>query len=157
VPIHVTTLIYAQQGDKVAMLRRLKEPNLGLWSPPGGKVEPGESPLDSAVRELAEETGLEAWSARLAAVVTEHDPRTDERWVMFVFHALEVVGELIGGTREGVARWVAIGDLPRLSCPPADPHIAAAVLRESPGIAYVNVVFDLEGRPAITTTRDITA
>lgn len=32
----------------------------GLWSFPGGKPEPGESPADAALRELEEETGIKA-------------------------------------------------------------------------------------------------
>lgn len=45
---------------RVLVGRRLKPPFAGLWSFPGGRCEPGESPEAAARRELMEETGLTA-------------------------------------------------------------------------------------------------
>lgn len=44
--------------DAVCLVRRKAPPMAGLWSFPGGRLEPGETPADAARRELAEETGL---------------------------------------------------------------------------------------------------
>lgn len=40
------------------LARRRNPPDAGLWGFPGGHVEPGETALAAAVRELAEETGV---------------------------------------------------------------------------------------------------
>lgn len=40
------------------MVLRGRPPGAGLWSIPGGRVEPGESDAEALVRELREETGL---------------------------------------------------------------------------------------------------
>ena len=43
---------------RLLLVRRRHQPSAGLWSIPGGRVEPGETPAEAVV-ELAEETGLE--------------------------------------------------------------------------------------------------
>ena len=48
------------RNDHVLLARRGKEPDAGLWGFPGGHVELGETALQAAVRELREETGVEA-------------------------------------------------------------------------------------------------
>ncbi len=43
---------------QVLLVRRAKPPETGCWSFPGGSLELGESIVDGAVREVAEETGI---------------------------------------------------------------------------------------------------
>jgi 8-oxo-dGTP diphosphatase len=44
--------------DCVLMVKRARAPFAGLWSFPGGRAKPGETPEETARRELLEETGL---------------------------------------------------------------------------------------------------
>jgi 8-oxo-dGTP diphosphatase len=47
--------IFCRHAGKVLLI---KHNRLGTWLPVGGEIEPGETPLEAAVRELEEETGL---------------------------------------------------------------------------------------------------
>ena len=48
--------VYARRGDHLLIIHHRR---LHKWLPVGGELEPGETPLEAAVRELAEETGLQ--------------------------------------------------------------------------------------------------
>lgn len=141
----ITTLVYAIHDGHVALLQRAKEPNHGLWSAPGGKLEPGESPLDGALRELAEETGLVGTSPRLCAVVSELDPLRGEAWLMFVFRVAVSDPTLSTATHEGHVTWVPLDDVPALPQPAADWYILAAVLEGQPGVAFLTARYE-DGR-----------
>src|SRR5215468_9537567 len=53
----VGALVYDEQ-HRLLVVRRAHEPGRGLWSIPGGRVEPGEDDPAAVIREVAEETGL---------------------------------------------------------------------------------------------------
>ncbi len=53
------TFLVAADGSLLLQLRDDKAPAYpSVWGLPGGAIEPGETPIEAAVRELMEETGL---------------------------------------------------------------------------------------------------
>lgn len=61
---HEAVVIVLLQGDRVLLIRRAAGvPRPGVWSPPTGRVETGETAAAAAVREAREELGIEveAW------------------------------------------------------------------------------------------------
>jgi acetyl-CoA carboxylase carboxyl transferase subunit beta len=57
-------------GARILLVRRGRSPSAGEWTLPGGRVEAGESPEAAVVRELREETAIEARVVALLCVVT---------------------------------------------------------------------------------------
>jgi 8-oxo-dGTP diphosphatase len=64
------TLCFLTRGDQILMLHRQKPPNQGLWNGVGGRLEPGESPRVSMMREVREETGFQLNDLAFAGVLT---------------------------------------------------------------------------------------
>lgn len=85
----LATLVYCVRDGRVLLLRRAKEPCRGMWTAPGGKVEPGESPAACAARELYEETGLRARRSELKGIIFETSPRQDWQWLIFIYMVTE--------------------------------------------------------------------
>jgi len=127
----LTTLVYCLQDGQVLLMHRNKQPNKGLWTAPGGKIDPGESPYECALRELHEESGLHAGVLTLRGVVTETSPREDWQWMLFLYLAEEITGELVGDEREGLFRWWPLADLYSVQMPEADVIFSPYVLDRS--------------------------
>jgi len=87
------------------LLLRAKPPNLGVWSPIGGKLETahGESPFECAVRETHEETGLAVTPAdlHLFALIAEKAYEGESHWLMFLFRCRKPIGALPPPITEG--------------------------------------------------------
>ncbi len=57
--------VFPRCREQILLIKHLK---LGLWLPPGGDMEPGETPLEAAARELYEETGLRGTFPEVSAI-----------------------------------------------------------------------------------------
>ncbi|MDQ0510975.1 NUDIX hydrolase [Ancylobacter amanitiformis] len=67
-PVLATSAAVFHEG-RVLLARRGARPAQGLWTLPGGRVEPGETLADAAARELMEEVGVEAEILGVAGAV----------------------------------------------------------------------------------------
>lgn len=79
------------------LIRRGKPPRRGEWSLPGGRIEPGERAVDAALRELAEETGVQARIAGLIDVVDGLFPEAGMHYVLIDYAAIWQGGEPVAG------------------------------------------------------------
>jgi 8-oxo-dGTP diphosphatase len=55
----VIAAVIVRKGDKILLAKRGGEPYKGLWAPPGGSVELGETVFEAGKREVREETGVD--------------------------------------------------------------------------------------------------
>jgi 8-oxo-dGTP diphosphatase len=101
-------LAYADDG-RILLVRRRNDPGSGLWSVPGGRVEPGETDTQAVIREMAEETGLVVEPGPLVGRVRRG------RYDIADYRCAVVGGTLRAGDDASDARWcdaAALADLP---------------------------------------------
>jgi ADP-ribose pyrophosphatase YjhB (NUDIX family) len=100
-------LTYDAQG-RILLIRRGHNPGRGLWSLPGGRVEPGEDDAAALVREMAEETGLAVRPGALVGRVRRGP------YDIADYRCAVTGGNLRAGDDAADARWCSSADLDAL-------------------------------------------
>ena len=124
-PYKISTLLYCfNSAEEVLLMERAQEPNLGLWSPCGGKLrtETGESPYACACREAQEELGLSITPSdlHLTGIVSEHGYQGQSHWLMFLFEVRKPLPALPPPHREGRFQFFTRQAIEKLRLPQTD-------------------------------------
>lgn len=109
--VELTTLCMVCRGEELLLQNRVKTDWRGYCFP-GGHVEPGESIVDSVIREMKEETGLTILRPRLCGI--KQFPIDGGRYLVFFFKTESFDGELVSSD-EGKMEWIARADLHKLN------------------------------------------
>lgn len=100
----------------------------GLWEFPGGKIEPGESPEDTVIREMREELGVRIERACLEPFAFASHAYPDFHLLMPLFLCRTWQGAVTPHERQNIA-WVHPSELPDYPMPPADLPLIPAFQR----------------------------
>jgi 8-oxo-dGTP diphosphatase len=154
------------EHGRILLLRRTREPNRGLCSPIGGKLDMarGESPAQSARREILEEAGIDVPVERLhlVGIISETAYEGRVHWLLFYYRVLGPVRVETGPIREGTLEWHEPGDLDALPLPESDRAIIWPLVRRAearagadgrPGFFAVHIDCSGEARGSPMTWR----
>lgn len=130
-PYRIAVLCYLyDESGRILLLHRRKQPNVGMYSPIGGKLEAseGESPHNCALREIQEEAELTLADAeiRMLGVVSETAYESENHWLIFLFEVTRAIrsDEI---TRlefdEGTLEWIEKDSVETLSIPETDRQV----------------------------------
>lgn len=114
-------MIVLRNGNSFLLLNRYKNPHKGMYTPVGGKLEPYENPLQAALRETKEETGIELDHLEFTGILTETAP-ANYNWICYVYQA-EIEKIPPPFCDEGVLRWVDFEEIPKIPTPSTDPQM----------------------------------
>ncbi len=110
------------RDGQVLLVERGKPPRSGVWSLPGGKVEPGERAIEAARREVMEETGI---TAEIDGLVDVHDVIVRDatgtltaHYVLSVFYGRWIAGEPVAASDAAAAAFYDVGAIEGLATTP---------------------------------------
>jgi len=115
------------RDGRALLAQRSREPLRGLWSLPGGRIEWGETLHQAALRELAEETSVEAEIRMLLDSVDvigrDREGTVLHHYVLTTFGAVWRAGEPRAGSDAAAVRWVDSAGLDELPMTPGTDEI----------------------------------
>lgn len=152
-PYRIAVLCYLHdQGGRQLMLLRSKNPNAGMYSPIGGKldIDSGEGPHDCARREIQEETGLDLapGDIQLIGMVSETAYESAGHWLIFCFKVTRSIdpGELqFTEFEEGTLEWLDEDQIETIDIPDTDRKVLWPLVRDhQDGIFAVHIDCSVE-------------
>lgn len=126
------------RDDRVMLAARARPPLDRVFSLPGGLVEAGETAAEAALRELREETGVEAdligFVAPIEFIAPDEDGRTRHHFVILTHAARWRAGEGEPGEEALEIRWVRENEIEDLPTTPGLLPILRAVFAVGRGV-----------------------
>jgi len=124
-PYKISVLVFLREArGRHLLIKRSKAPNMGCWSPIGGKLEMalGESPFECAIRETKEEAGLEVSEKdlHLFGYIAEKNYEGGGHWLMFLFDCRKILPALPADGDEGEFAFFTREEINSLAIPPSD-------------------------------------
>jgi 8-oxo-dGTP diphosphatase len=120
------------RDGKVLVVRRARNPALGIYTLPGGGVETGETLMAAVTREVREETSLTVEPIALAghreAIVRDAQGRVERHFVILCFAARWLSGEPVLNEELDDARWLDPAELSNLRTTEGLAEIVAAAI-----------------------------
>lgn len=103
-------ICFMKKGTEVLLLNRERSSWMGCWNGIGGKLEPGENPRDSMIREIFEETGIPAYELRFKGLITWNSGTGYGGMYTYVAEVPESEAlETPLKTEEGILDWKEVG------------------------------------------------
>ena len=160
-PYRIAVLCYLyDENGRILLLHRAKNPNAGMYSPIGGKLEvnDGEGPHDCAIREIFEEAGLQLESndVRMVGIVSETGYENSTHWLIFLFEVTRPINHAeipIMEINEGKMQWVEPGEVDDLDIPETDRAVMWPMVRDHRGGFFV-VHIDCTAEPMTWTVHE---
>jgi len=127
--IHVVVgVIFNSQGQLLVTQRPPQKSWSGYWEFPGGKLEPGETPFQTLVRELKEELAIEVLSAKAWSTLKYTYP---EKTVFLDLWLVSRFQGTLNGLEGQAFQWVDLNNLPELEFLPANKLILESIKNHS--------------------------
>lgn len=143
--LRVSAAVFAVVRDACGAVLLVRRVDSGHWEPPGGHIDPGESPSEAVAREALEEGGVTVRVTAVAGVYSDPElvmvyPDQGEACQQFAvyFHAAAGGGEpRPDGVESSAARWLSPASLPSLPIHPVVRRRLHQILQD-PAITHID-------------------